>query len=112
MLTLLVALLASPALTAPPNDPDFAHCIEPHRAVELHWDAEDDGTQSFLLIKRRTEDGGWRTWVKSYVRNPPFRLNMKGKRARNGDYAWMIFGVDRAKGEYAIGDWHYFCTRD
>jgi hypothetical protein len=32
--------------------------------------------------------------------------------ARNGDFAWLLFGVDREEGAYAAGDWHYFCTRD
>jgi hypothetical protein len=112
MLALLISLLAAPTPTAPPDDPGFEHCIDPGPAVHLQWSAGDAAGASFLLVKRRFEDGAWKTWFKSYVKDPPFTLYMRGPLARNGDYAWLLFGVDREENEFAIGDWHYFCTRD
>jgi hypothetical protein len=50
--------------------------------------------------------------VKSYAQKSPFSLQMHGRLARNGDFAWMLFGVDRSVGEYAMGEWRYFCTRE
>lgn len=113
MLALLIALLAPPTPTTPPNDPGFEHCIDPGPALHLQWSAsEDDGVSSYLLVKRRYGEDEWKTWLKRYVKEPPFTLNMQGRLARNGDFAWTLFGVDRAEREFAIGDWHYFCTRD
>jgi hypothetical protein len=112
MLSLFFALLASPAPTFPPDDPDFARCLRPRAGIELRWDEPPEGLASWLVVKRRDEDGVWRTWVKSYVRQPPFTLSMRSRRARNGEFAWILFGVDRTGGSYAAGEWHYFCTRD
>jgi hypothetical protein len=112
MLALLLALLVPPTATAPPDDPGFAHCIDPGSSLELQWRPSEDDGASWLVIKRRYEGGTWKTWHKGYVRSPPFTLNMDGELARNGDFAWLLFEVDRAAGEYAAGDWRYFCTRD
>jgi hypothetical protein len=112
MLELLIAFLVPPTPTLPPDDPGFEHCIDPGPALELRWRPPDDGAASWLLVKRRYENGAWRTWLKSYVSSPPFSLNMQDGLARNGDFAWLLFGVDREEGDYAAGDWHYFCTRD
>jgi hypothetical protein len=113
MLTLLITLLASPAPIFPPDDPDFDRCLRPKAAIELRWDKPEDGLASWLVVKRRDDETGeWRPWVKRYVQRSPFALTMRSRRARNGEFAWILFGVDRAGGSYAAGEWHYFCTRE
>ena len=114
MLDLLIAadLLLTPVPTEPPDDPDFTRCLKPDGGVQLQWSSTDSGATTYLLVKRRYEGGDWRTWVKSYVKNPPFTLRMQSDLARNGDFAWVLFGVDRAGADYKIGEWRYFCTRD
>jgi hypothetical protein len=113
MLDLLIVagLLLTPIPTAPPDDPDFAHCLDPDRGIYLEWGSTDSGVTTYVLVKRRYENDDWKTWVKSYVKKSPFTINMHSHLARNGDFAWVLFGVDRAGAEYTIGDWHYFCTR-
>lgn len=112
MLPLLIALLAPPVPVAPPDDPAFAQCLPPGTGVKLRWEPGEEGLASWLLVKRRDESGEWRTWVKSWVREPPFTLLMRTRLARNGDYAWVLFGVDPEGGAFAAGDWRYFCTRE
>lgn len=113
MLPLLVAvLLAAPAPVAPPDDPGFGRCLAPGDGVELRWEEPEEELGVWLLVKRLDEGREWRTWVKTWVSGPPFTLLMRSPRARNGDYAWLLFGVDREEGAFAAGDWRYFCTRE
>jgi hypothetical protein len=110
----LVALLSVPPSLQPQDDPGFEHCVRPEDdAVRLRWSPQEEpGVATWLLVKRRDDSGEWRPWVKSYVKGPPFTLAMRSPTARNGDFAWALFAVDRGAGEYVVGDWHYFCTRD
>ena len=112
MLALLIAALAAPVPGAPADDPDFAHCLAPRSGVQLQWDPAEEGAATWLVVKRRDEGGEWQTWVRSYVQRPPFTLSMRTRIARNGDFAWIVFGVAQEAGEFVAGDWRYFCTRD
>jgi hypothetical protein len=111
-LLLVAELLVAPAPSAPPDDPLFTRCLKPGSGVHLQWTPGDEGVATYVLVKRRDDDGDWKTWVKSYAKKPPFTLNMHGSLARNGNFAWRLFGVDRGAGEFAMGEWRYFCTRE
>jgi hypothetical protein len=112
-LFLAANLLAPPTPVAPPDDPEFKNCFKPGPVADLHWmPQQEPGIDTWLLVKRRDENGEWQTWVRQYVRAPPFALNMRSARAREGDFAWVLFAVNRATQEVAAGEWRYFCTRD
>jgi hypothetical protein len=96
------------------NDPEFEFCLKPQESVQLRWVGErENGAMIWLLIKHRDpKTDNWRTWVKSYVRSPPFTLNMRTHAARNGDFAWTLIAIDRSTEQVRVGDWSYFCTRE
>jgi hypothetical protein len=106
--------LAPPHPVAPPDDPRFEACLQPQESVLLRWDGErQDGATTWLLIKRRDPNtDNWQTWVKSYVRSPPFTLNMRSHAARNGDFSWTLMSIDPGTEEVRAGEWSYFCTRE
>jgi hypothetical protein len=110
---ILAAALIVPTPSTPPDDPGFDRCLRPWDAVDLEWTPQPEpGIATWLIIKRRNELGEWRPWISTYVRGSRFSLNMQNRLARSADFAWILFAVDRAGGEYLVGEWRYFCTRE
>lgn len=101
------ALTGSPAVL-PPDDPSFAHCLDPQHGIELNWNRPDDGAITYLLVKREVGAGDWRPWLKTQRAEPPFTLTMQSPLAHQAHFAWMLFEVEdhhmRKTG------WRYFCT--
>jgi hypothetical protein len=106
---LLAASVALPAPTAPPDDPQFAQCLETSGGVRLAWEPPGDGLRVYLLVKRLDESGNWRVWLRTERANPPFTLSLHAPAARHSRFAWMLFGVT-PQHQIVRGEWRFFCT--
>jgi hypothetical protein len=108
--SLAAATLALPSPTAPPDDPQFAHCLETSNGVRLAWEPPREGLRIYLLVKRLDESGNWRVWLKTERANPPFTLTLHTPAARHSRFAWMLFGVT-PQHQAEEGEWRFFCTK-
>ena len=111
VLVLLVAAnIALPSPVAPPDDPGFSRCLDPHRGIQLDWEPPPDGVRIYLLVKQADEKGQWRPWLKTQPADPSFTLTMHSPLARRSHFAWMLFGVT-PQHQVERSEWRYFCTK-
>ncbi len=108
-LFLAAAMMAVPATTAPPDDRDFRHCLDSRDGIRLEWQSPDDGTRTYVLVKRKMhQTDTWKAWVPMGEARPPFTLEMRSPAARNSEFGWLVFAAKGENMEHT--DWQFFCA--